>query len=91
MTDLKAFLKKYGPDMATSTALLNGQVRTIICMQLNNIMLMYVSWFQDSEVHAEAQKVLSGNANDDNAIIIKNLVKVVRVTLGHREVLGTLG
>ena len=42
-------------------------------------------------MHAEAQKVLSGNANDDNAIIIKNLVKVVRVTLGHREVLGTLG
>lgn len=32
-------------------------------------------------MHTEAQNVLSGNANDDNAIIVKNLVKVGNVTV----------
>ena len=39
-------------------------------------MYIDVLWFQDSDVHAEAQNVLNGSTSDDNAIIIKNLVKV---------------
>ena len=27
-------------------------------------------------MHAEAQRVLSGNTNDDDVVIVKNLVKV---------------
>ena len=42
-------------------------------------------------MHAEAQNVLSGNTNDDNAIIIKNLVKVDHVTLKYWVGLGTFG
>lgn len=31
---------------------------------------------QDSDVHAEAKRVLSGNTSDDDVVIIKDLVKV---------------
>ena len=32
--------------------------------------------FQDSDVQAEAKRILSGSTNDDDVVVIKNLTKV---------------
>ena len=41
--------------------------------------MLYDAPNQDNDVCAEAQRVLSGNINEDDVIIVKNLVKV-RIT-----------
>ena len=32
--------------------------------------------FQDSDVQAEAKRILSGSTNDEDVVVIKNLTKV---------------